>query len=199
MEQVQLWLAALFTICIYSMVLYKDNKLFRFAEIVMVSITAANEIVLTFHNYIKPAVTVDIVRDKKVWLLIPIILGLFMYSRFFRSIEWLARFPMAFFLGVGAAYVLTKTPAIFFTQIQATFLSLNTINNILFVIGVITVVVYFFFTVPREGTFIKGASETGRIFLLIAFGASFGNTVMSRISVLLGRLQFLLRDFLKIA
>jgi len=181
------------------MVLYKDNKLFRFAEIVMVSITAANEIVLTFHNYIKPAVTVDIVRDKKVWLLIPIILGLFMYSRFFRSIEWLARFPMAFFLGVGAAYVLTKTPAIFFTQIQATFLSLNTINNILFVIGVITVVVYFFFTVPREGTFIKGASETGRIFLLIAFGASFGNTVMSRISVLLGRLQFLLRDFLKIA
>lgn len=199
MEQLQLWLAAFFTICIYSMVLYKDNKLFRFAEIVMVSITAANGIVLTFHNYIKPAITVDIVQDKKVWLLIPIVLGLLMYARFFKPIEWVARFPMAFFLGVGAAYVLTKTPTLFFSQIQATFLSLNTINNILFVIGVITVVVYFYFTVPMEGTFGKAVSETGRVFLLIAFGASFGNTVMSRISVLLGRIQFLLRDFLKIA
>ena len=199
MEQLQIWLAVFFTICIYSMVLYKDNKLFRLAETVMVSITAANEIVLTFHNYIKPAVTVDIVNNGKVWLLIPIILGLLMYTRFIRSIAWLARFPMAFFLGVGAAYVFTKTPALFFSQIQATFLSLNTINNILFVLGVVTVVTYFFFTVPIKGPFMKGVTDTGRIFLLVAFGASFGNTVMSRISVLLGRLQFLLRDFLKIA
>ncbi len=199
MEQLQIWMAAFFTICIYSMVLYKDNKLFRFSETVMVAITAANGIVLTFHNYIRPAVTVDIGTDKKIWLIIPILLGLLMYARFIKPVAWLARIPMGFFVGVGAGYVFTKRPALFFSQIQATFLSLNTIDNILFVIGVVTVTTYFFFTVPLKSQFMKGTTAVGRVFLLVAFGAAFGNTVMTRISVLLGRLQFLLQDFLKIA
>ena len=118
MEQLQIWMAAFFTICIYSMVLYKDNKLFRFSETVMVAITAANGIVLTFHNYIKPAVTVDIGTDKKIWLIIPILLGLLMYARFIKPVAWLARIPMGFFVGVGAGYVFTKRPALFLSLIH---------------------------------------------------------------------------------
>ena len=40
------------------------------------------------------------------------------------------------------------------------------------------------------------ASETGIVFLMVGFGASFGYTVMARMSLLIGRLQFFLRDWL---
>ncbi len=36
----------------------------------------------------------------------------------------------------------------------------------------------------------------GRYLMLIAFGAAFGNTVMTRMNLLIGRLIFLLRDVL---
>lgn len=180
------------------MVLYKDNKLFRIAETVLVGITAANAIVLTFNNYIKPTVVSDIGQDGKFWYIIPLIAGALMYTRFFGSIGWLSRIPMGFWLGVGSAYILTRQPGLLMSQIQATFLSLNTINNILFVIGAVTVLVYFYFTVETSKGPIKSVSELGKIFLLVTFGAAFANTVMSRVSVLLGRLQFIIQDFLNL-
>jgi hypothetical protein len=39
-------------------------------------------------------------------------------------------------------------------------------------------------------------ARIGIWFLMVAFGASFGYTVMARISLLIGRMYFLLRDFL---
>ncbi|MGI6643502.1 MAG: hypothetical protein ACOX3V_05860 [Bacillota bacterium] len=196
----QTWLAAFFTICIYSMVLYKENKLFRIAETVLVSVTAANGIVMSFHNYIKPAIATDIVRDHKYFQLIPIFIGLLMYTRFVRPISWLARIPMSFWIGTGAGYIFTKTPALFFSQIEATFLSFDSVNNIVFIVGVVTVLSYFYFTLNLEkNAVLKGSSRVGRMFILVGFGAAFANTVMSRISVLLGRLQFLLQDWLKLA
>jgi hypothetical protein len=38
----------------------------------------------------------------------------------------------------------------------------------------------------------------GIIFIMVAFGASFGYTVMARISLLIGRFYFLLHDWLPI-
>ncbi len=194
-----LWLSAFFTLAIFSLVLYKDNKVFRFAETVEVAITAANGIVLTFHNYIKPAIAVDIVRDHKYLQLIPIIIGLLMYTRFVKSIAWVSRVPMGFWLGIGAGYIFTRTPAVFISQISASFMALNNVNNIIFVIGLLTVTAYFYFTVSVKKQPMAGITIVGRSFLLVAFGATFASTVMTRISVLLGRLQFLLQDWLKIA
>ncbi len=188
------WLALFFTVCIFSLLLYKDNKLFRLAETVLVGITAANGIVLTFNNYIKPTIVSDIGTDGKYWYIIPILMGLLMYTRFFGPIGWLSRIPMGLWLGIGAGYILTRQPAVFFSQIQASFLQLNSINNIIFVLGVVTVLAYFFFTVETSKGPMKVASEIGKCFLLVTFGAAFANTVMSRVSVLLGRMQFIFQD-----
>ncbi|HHX27998.1 MAG: hypothetical protein ACOX5Q_10550 [Bacillota bacterium] len=195
----QTWLSAFFTIAIYTLVLYKDNKVFRFAETVMIGITAANGIVLTYHNYIKPVVAVDIIQNHKYLQLIPIVLGLMMYTRFVKPIAWVSRIPMGFWVGVGAAYILVRNPGVFISQITASFLALNKLNNLIFVVGVIAVVVYFYFTVPIKSAPMKGATTLGKAFLLVSFGATFASTVMSRISLLLGRLQFLLQDWLRIA
>ena len=44
----------------------------------------------------------------------------------------------------------------------------------------------------------KAVSRVGIWFLMIAFGASFGYTVMGRLSLLIGRVQFLLFEWLKL-
>ncbi len=199
MDTLRVYLAAFFTLCIYSLVLYKENKFFRIAETVLVSVTAANGIVLSFNNYIKPAVATDIIRDGKYLQVIPILIGLLMYARFIKKISWLQRIPMGFWVGVGSGYILTKNPGLFLSQVQATFMSLNTVNNVIFVTGVLTVLGYFYFTISLKNRAMNGVSMVGRTFLLVAFGAGFANTVMSRISVLLGRMQFLLQEWLKVA
>lgn len=191
-------LAAFFTVAIYTLVLYKDNKVFRLAETVLVGITAANGIVVTFHNYIKPTLVNDVGKDHKYWYVLPVILGLMMYARFIKPVAWLSRVPMGFWLGIGAGYIFTRTPGVFISQIQATFLSLNTVNNFLFVLGVVTVLSYFFFTVQADKEPMRTLSGIGKVFLLVGFGAAFANTVMTRVSVLLGRMQFLINDVLKI-
>jgi hypothetical protein len=40
-------------------------------------------------------------------------------------------------------------------------------------------------------------SKVGIYFLMIAFGASFGYTIMARVSLLIGRTQFLMFDWIK--
>jgi hypothetical protein len=194
----KIWVSALGTLCIYSLVLYKENKLYRVAETVLVAAVAANCIVVTFNNYIRPTVASDIIRDGKYWRLVPILIGLLVYTRFIKPISWLQRIPIGFWIGVSSAYILTRNPGLFLSQVKATFLSLNNINNIIFVLGVVTAIAYFYFSVSLKNPLMKGASSIGRTFLLVAFGASFANMVMTRVSTLLGRVQFLLQDWLKV-
>lgn len=192
------YLAFFFTLCIFSLVLYKDNKFFRLAETVLVGITAANGIVLNYHNYLRPTVLTDIGKNGKLWYVIPILVGLLIYARFVRPISWWSRIPMGLWLGIGTGYIFSRTPGVFISQIQATFMSLNKVNNIVFVIGVVTVLAYFFFTVPIDKGPMKAITGVGKVFLLVGFGAAFANTVMSRISVLLGRMQFIIQDILRV-
>lgn len=65
----------------------------------------------------------------------------------------------------------------------------------LVLVGVAAVLFYFFFSVEHTGA-VGAISRVGIWFLMIAFGASFGFTVMARISLLIGRMQFLLGDWL---
>ena len=76
------------------------------------------------------------------------------------------------------------------TQIYATLLKPNTFNNVLIVLGVAASLSYFFFSWESKGV-LAVPSKIGRIVMMITFGAAFGNTVMGRMSLLIGRLQYL--------
>jgi hypothetical protein len=64
-------------------------------------------------------------------------------------------------------------------------------------IGTGSVLVYFFFSFEHKNIGIRGSARVGRYFLMVAFGAFFGNTFMSRLSALIERCQFLLSDWLQ--
>jgi hypothetical protein len=67
----------------------------------------------------------------------------------------------------------------------------SNLNAVIILVGVSTVLFYFFFSIEHSGPG-KIVARTGIVFLMIAFGAAFGYTVMARMSLLIGRLTDLI-------
>ncbi len=60
------------------------------------------------------------------------------------------------------------------------------LNAVIVLLGVVSVLFYFFFSVEHTGAG-KLIAQTGIIFLMLSFGAAFGYTAMARMSLLIGR------------
>jgi hypothetical protein len=189
------WVAALLTLFIFSF-LYRDNPFYKFAEHLFVGVSAGYWFAYYYHNVVIPNLY-DPLRQGHFLYIIPGILGLMMLMRLAPKVGWISRWALAFIIGMGSGYFLItflQTNAL--AQVQATMsLRLNSVNNVLFVIGVLTGLIYFFFSKEHKGI-LGGAAKLGIWFLMIAFGASFGYTVMARFSLLIGRMHFLIFQWL---
>ena len=64
-----------------------------------------------------------------------------------------------------------------------------------FAVGIMSSLLFFFYSREPRGAF-GVVSRVGIGFLMVGFGAGYGYTVMSRVSLLIGRFQFLLGDWL---
>lgn len=196
------WLQAVFTILLLSVV-FKDNPAYRFAENTYVGLYAGYTVAVQWFNYIRPSFQLKIMQEGKWWYIVPIIVGLMIYTRYIKPIAWVSRYHICFLLGIGSGYILSTTfKPMFIDQIRATFLPLwgtgdwwKSVSNIIYVVGTFSALVYFLFTLEKKG--VQGKiSGMGRWVMMVAFGAAFGNTVMARVSLFLGRMQFLLGDWL---
>lgn len=196
------WIAALLTLAIYSF-LYKDNPFYRFAEHLLVGVSVGFLIVIAYNDTVIPKIIYPLFTRHDWWIIIPILLGALMFTRFFPRIGWMSRPAMALYIGFGAgvaipsvmqSYILAQIKASIspFTDIVSVG---QAINAILILSGLICVLLYFYFSKKHEGVIGVGA-KIGIYFLMIFFGATFGFTVMARISLLIGRAGFLLRDWL---
>ncbi len=205
-------LAAGITLAIYSL-LYKDNPAFKIAENLYVGVSLGYTIVITWFNFLKPDLydplivpvfSKAVTKAPQYALIFPSLLGIFMLLRFSRKLSWLSRWTFAFVVGLGAGVSIPRVISAFILQqikpsLHPVFTGgetiLSSVNTLLILLGVISVLVYFIFSVEHKGT-IGTLSKIGIWFLMISFGASFGYTVMGRLSLLIGRLQFLLKDWL---
>jgi len=195
------WIAALLTLAIYSF-LYKDNPFYKIAENIFVGVSAGYWAVILWFDYTWPNLFEPLLRRHDYWSLIPIIVGLMMFTPLIPRLSWLIRIPLTFTMGVSMAVTITqRVQGDIFPQLQATFLPILgvspfvAISNLLIIIGVITTLIYFYFSKEHKGILGVGA-KLGIWFMMIAFGASFGYTVMARISLLIGRIYFLLHNWL---
>jgi len=186
------WLAAIATLAIYSF-LYSPNKIFTFFEHVYVGVGAGYGIVFGYNAIVRQGWE-PMLKGKWI-LIIPMILGLLLFTRFIKSISWVSRLPLAFLVGLGAALSMKAIESDFLVQIRATMIPWSSLNNILLVLGTVTALTYFFFTFP-DSKVVRSGALAGRWFLMAAFGAAFGNAVMGRISLLIGELQFLFKDWI---
>lgn len=204
METFGIWVAAILTLAIFSF-LYRENPVYRFAEHLLVGVSAGYYLVQYTFTAVYKKLWVPVVDNGETLLVVGGILGALMFFRFHRKTEWISRFALAFYVGAGAGYTIPNIlNAQVLTQIEGTFLSplgavtpWATVKEVLVLAGVVSVLVYFFFSTAHKGAVAK-VSTVGITFLMIGFGASFGYTVMARITLLIGRFQFLLEDWLHV-
>lgn len=71
------------------------------------------------------------------------------------------------------------------------------INNIIFLITLLSVLTYFLFSFEQKGKFLLGFTRLGRWLLMVGFGAIFGSTVMTRFALLIDRMYFVMIEFLR--
>ncbi len=207
-EGLGVMVAAGITLALYSF-LYRDNPLYKFAEHLYVGVAAGytfgqiwyptlyGEIIATFFGLNDNAS-----KTTSWWLIVPTILGILMLTRFSRRLGWLSRIAFAFFVGLGAGFSIPRfISAKILAQVQPSLSpltwSLEGLNLLIILVGVVSVLIYFFFSVEHTGA-VGAASKVGIWFLMISFGASFGYTIMARLSLLIGRVIFLLEGWLKL-
>ncbi len=200
-EFLQLWIVAFFTLALFSF-LYKDNPFYKIAEHIFAGISAGYYIGLVWNSIIIQQMLDPMFKDGKWYLIIPGFLGILMFSRFFRGIHWVSRLSLAFVMGTTAGiFLISELHGKILPQIQATMLPFNNSGGlqelllaIVVVVGVLTTLIYFYFSKEHKGL-LGAAAKTGIWFIMISFGAHFGYTVMARISLLIGRVQFLIEDW----
>lgn len=204
------WVATGLTLFILSF-LYRDNPLFKLAEHLYVGVSLGYTIVKAYDTVLVHLVIKPIVEQGEYALLIPVAIGSLMLTRYVPKAAWLSRYAFAFIVGVGAGLAIPRTISSFILkQIEDTVRPLlvlgsggeaafswnllspaSSINVIIILVGVSSVLFYFFFSVEHTGPG-KAVARTGVLFLMIAFGAAFGYTVMARMSLLIGRLTDLI-------
>lgn len=202
------WIAAFLTLGIFSF-LYRDNPVYKLCEHLFVGVSAGYWVVLTFWSVVMPNLfdpMIEGIRRGSLegWLLlVPLLLGVMLFSRFFPKGDWLSRWPIALILGVYPALRITGFgQGDFVEQLHGTILPFwstpsfwVSVNNVILVVGLVATLVFFFFSKEHTGP-LGGVAKVGIYFLMVSFGASYGYTVMARISLLIGRVMFLLDDWL---
>ncbi len=219
-ELIGTWVAAGLTLFCFSF-LYKDNPFYKFAEHLYVGISAGYWTSLEYHNVFRPNLWDPLMRLdlnllftfpgigfalmwQSIILIVPFAFGILLFSRLTKNFAWLSRWSMALIIGIFAGIaIIGYSTGDLILQINANLLPLwtgnwlSSLNNILLTLGVLTSLLYFFFSKEHKGAIGAGA-KIGIWFLMISFGASFGYTVMSRMSLLIGRIYFVLGEWLGI-
>ena len=215
MEHLAVWVAAFLTLGIISF-LYKDNAWYKLCEAIFVGVSAGYWFVVLFWDNIHgkfwdkarfweyDSIFADNGEHLIIW--IGAFLGFLMLLRLVPKIGWISRWSLAFIVGCTAGlYLINYFVTNIVRQLTGTVIPLfgenfgasipDMITNIVIVVGTFTGLVYFYFSKEHKGAF-GATAKVGIWFIMITFGASFGYTVMSRMSLLIGRIDFLLGDWL---
>lgn len=213
-DLIGVWVGAILTLLVFSYLL-GDTPLFRIAQALFVGVavgygaTVAIYLVL-FPDLIDPLLT----NTTNNWpLFIPLVLGLLLFTKLRASWASLGNLSIAFLFGVGGALAIGGAlGGTLLPQLGATVVSLapaqglgTLINNLLLVFGTIGAFLSFRFITSTERRPLRaldaigrGWGYVGRWFVLVAFGAIFADTAVSRVSILIGRVYYLLHTWLQV-
>jgi hypothetical protein len=203
--------AAGLTLMVYSYLL-GDNLLYHLAEDIFVGVSVGYSAVVTFHSVLYPKLLLPLLTAplENAQLLAPLAMGIMLCASIVPRTRWLASAPLAFVIGVGAALAVGGSlTGILVPQITAAIVPLSPtlpperlVNNLVIVMGTISSLVYFHFSAGEgrpAGRLIRAVRSMGKWVIIVTLGAIFANVVMSRVSLLIGRVQFLLVDWLHVA
>ena len=216
METIGTVVGIILTLLVFSYLL-GDNALYRLAEHLFVGVAVGYALVIAFHNVLAPKVLAPLVVavqesnwEEMTLLLIALGFGFLLLLKPIRPLSWLGNLSVGLMLGVGAALAIggallgTLWPQVDATANLSATGSLyqpewGILSAIVVLVGTIATLFYFYRGVGGRGRlanwsqqFVRAGRGLGRWFVLIAFAAILATAFMTRLSLLVGRIQFLL-------
>lgn len=216
-----LWVGAICTLGLYS-VLYKENKIYRLFEHIFLGLATGFMIANIWNTTLYPKWWQPMWEKGQWWLVFALVAGLSYYFIYSRRNSWIARLTIGFFLGVSAGQTFQAFANDTWPQIPASFRPIiphgkiaavaqhgadpghpvikaltytDALNNLIFMVILVCVLSYFFFSFEQRNPVIKGSAMLGRWMMMFAFGAIFGLTMMARLALLIDRMYFLMFEF----
>lgn len=214
-----IWVSAFLTLAIFSY-LYRDNPVYKFAEHMFVGVAAGYYLVQQYWQVLVPKLIRPLATGETggglglASILIALALAILLVLRFSPTLGWISRWPIALMVGSYAGLAIVgNAQGDFIGQIQPNLMPfidsaavdrlvaargftegfiafLWVLGNPILILGLLVTLLFFFFSAEHRG--VLGVSAKAGVYLLmLSFGASFGFTVMARISLLFERLVFL--------
>ena len=137
--------------------------------------------------------------------------GIMFYFMYSKKNVWISRVIFGAFMGLAAGGMFREFYEIYFPQIGSSMKPLvtrqvlathNPSAILVYMLGVIVfycillaAMSYFFFSFEHKNVVLKKSASAGRWFLMIGFGAIFGATVMGRMTLFIGRFNFLVNEW----
>ncbi len=195
------WVAAFCTIGILSFAL-GDNKLYRVLEHIIIGSASAYSLFFIIQTVLKPNLYDKLAAGNWWWLLVLIPSSLW-FAVYFKRLVWMNKIVVGLLMGMTVGISFQKFINLNIPQVLESFKPLVTHTsegvvvtvanwtNFAYVATMIFVLLYFVFCFRWKGAAARGVSKIGRMLMMVAFGALFGNTVATRMSWLIDRLDAL--------
>jgi hypothetical protein len=217
-EPLAIWIGAIVTLAVFSY-LARDNPFYRLVQQAALGAAVGIAIVVTWQQVLYPMWLTPIVKafqgaaDWKgaLWLL-ALVPGSLWYFQLSKRWFWVSTLVTGLFVGVAAGLAFKNQVLLIMPQVGACLKPLDPwagpegftwpalldcLNNLLMLVGLLATLLYFFFSVKTDRRWLAGPMRFGRLMIMVALGAMFGNTVMTRMAYLIERLQFLYETWLR--
>jgi len=216
-QTIGIWVAAILTLVILSAA-FGEHRLSRLGFALLIGATVGYTAALTWQAVLWPRLLLIVHDPLGHWTLaIWFLLGLLLLTRGVSSASWLSNLSLAYLVGVGAALAIggavlgTAVPqalAVVAERHQATPGAWPAVANALLVsLGTVGVLLRFTYTGRKGkrlvarlwGGLVEAWGRIGSAFITVALGALFATAIVSLVTLLSSRLQFLLFDWLRLA
>ncbi len=195
----QLWFGALCTFAIYS-ILYRENRFYRLFEHIFIGLQAGYGVYITWHEILYPKWWKPMIAQGQWWWVFGAVAGSMFYFMYSSKHAWISRVIFSAFMGLAAGGVFREFYEQAFPQIGSSFKpfsggAAHIMSVVVFYVILLAAMSYFFFSFEHKHPAVTATAKAGRWFLMIGFGAMFGATVMGRMTLFIGRLNFLINSW----
>ena len=201
-ESLGIILSVTIAVLMLSMI-WKDNVGFRWVSRLALGFNIAYHALSNLQS-IERTVLNPMLKEGQFALIIPLILGLLLYTKLFKTTAWLYKYPMALMLGTGIGLVVVaQIRGQVIGQIGYTIddifsapTSFDAFNAVIVLIGVVTVISYFLFTKEQTGV-IGVSAKIGRLFMMSSLAIVFAGDFVNNIPFLTGIIKLIINDLVK--
>ena len=182
--------------------LYRENIFSRCASVIVIAFSTVHWFLYYTQRFWDRGVVK--VMEGQYQMIIPIILGLMIFTRLTRKYSWLASISYSIRLGMGTGTALSTlfsgTIATYIVLlVEAPFKSdtmLGMANGVLLFVGALFAMTYWLFTVEAIG-WLSYVTKIGRWFLMASIGMLYAEDVLWAQSIFVGAWEIVIDGFIK--